>query len=299
MNGRKASARVAAAAIALVIVLPACSSKTSTDPGTTSVGSTTAPPSSTPGTDAPATTADVATTVVPPAGWTVADDSATAGVSYAMPCCGDDFHGTPSPALPADGAPLADGQYFVRRALNWGDTPMELQVYRFEACAALPADSCEDPSGVDNMGVDFSTYAPLTISADDPSLRVVLVGFTGFDSGVPDKALGTVADLFELVDAVDAAYATVFYNPFLLGESPDDIVADVMAAPTGGFQLAPEGAGLVTFVHDGAPPLLFQYLFDLSVSPPQAIRGSDVLGLNAITVSGSQITLYVYAGYYP
>lgn len=299
MNGRSHHTRLVAAAVGMVVVLGACSSKTSTDSGTSSPGSTTSPPTSAPGTTAPGTTADAVTTVAPPAGWTVADDSVTSGVSYAMPCCGDDFHGTPSPALPTGGAPLSDGQYFVRRALNWGDTPMELQVYRYESCAALPADSCEDPSGVDNMGVDFSTYAPLTISADDPSLRVVLVGFTGFDSGVPDKAVGSVADLFELVDAVDAAYQTVFYNPFLLGENPDDIVAGVLAAPTGGFQPAPEGAGVVTFVHDGAPPLLFQYLFDFSVSPPQAIRGSDVLGLNAVTVSGDQITLYVYAGYYP
>lgn len=299
MNGRNTSTRLASAALVIAVVLAACSSKTSTDPGTTSPGATTAPPSSTPGTDAPGTTAGAATTVAPRAGWTVADDSVTAGVSYALPCCGDDFHGTPSPALPAAGAPLSDGQYFVRRALDWGETPMELQVYRYESCAALPELSCEDPSGVDNMGVDFSTYAPLTISADDPSLRVVMVGFTGFDSGAPDKALGSVADLFELVDAVDAAYAAVFYDPFMLGENPDDIVADVLAAPTGGFQIAPEGTGLVTFVHDGAPPLLFQYLFDYSVSPPQAIRGSDVLGLNAITVSGGQITLYVYAGYYP
>ena len=284
------------AGVCALSLVAACSSDDSSESGVDDTTVTT-PPSSAPA-STETTDSSTSTTVTDEATW-VTIDSADISGHIALPCCGDDFHGQPSPPLPADGAPLLDGDYYVR--MEWPtdpSQPLELQFYRYEACSVLPEDTCGDPEGADNMGIDFTTFASLTIEPDADDVEVLLLGFRGFEAPESAAARGSMAALVELVAAVDTAYADVFAARLEAGEEPDAIVDDVLADPQGGFVLAPEGAGLFVFEYDDAPPLLFQVVFDTSVAPPLALRGSDVLGLNSVVVRDGTVTVLVYAGFY-
>ena len=114
---------------------------------------------------------------------------------------------------------------------------------------------------------------------------------------------GTGTDLAVLAAEVEVAYADVFADRFSQGESPDAIIADVLANPTSGFSPSARG-GTTSFVFtpERGPALLFQ---DLAVVFPfvdgqrTAGRGTDVLAVRSIEVVDGQVTLYVYSGYYP
>ena len=272
---------------------------TTTEPATTAVPTTTAATT----TSASTTIAPTTTYPVPPSGWTPIDLASITGKAF-PPCCGDTWHGTPSPAFPPPGQPLADGDYAVK--MGWPDDPsqpLQLELHRFEQCASLPADTCENQGAgftPDELGVDVSTSRPMTVSLDG-SVRVVVVGWTttdGAETG-PVAAEANGADLAELAAAVDQAYAEVFASRFVAGEDPDTIIADVIARPTGGFAASPSGAGAVVFTHGAAPPLLFQTVFPYVNDVRVVGRGVDVLRIQSVEVTDGQVTMYVYAGYYP
>lgn len=292
--------RIALLALVACAPLAGCSS---TKGGGTQ-GADTTLPSSTAATSVVETTTAPSTTGSAATGWVTIDPSTidpdTTGSQIALPCCGDDFHGTPSPVLPAAGAPLPDGDYFVR--VEWPtdpSQPLELQLYRYESCALLPEGSCEDPTGADNMGIDMTSYYALTIDPTDSSIGVVLVGFRGFESTESASARGTVPDLVDLVAAIDAAYDEVFAARLAGGETPDAILTDVSAHPVSGFGPGQDGSPYsISYTYDSAPPVLMQMVFDASVDPPLAVRGSDALGLNSVAVRDGQMTLMVYAGFY-
>ena len=97
-----------------VAPLAACSSDEAQTPTTvaTSAEATTLPPATTSPTDStstPTTTSEVA-------GWQTIEVDEIDG-QFAPPCCGSDWYGEPSPPLPADGAPLLDGDDCVR--MEW------------------------------------------------------------------------------------------------------------------------------------------------------------------------------------
>ena len=124
-------------------------------------------------------------------------------------------------------------------------------------------------------------------------------------SDEPDDAIqkGTGSDLAALASEVEGAYADAFAERFAQGESPDAIIADVLANPTSGFSPSARG-GTTSFVFtpERGPALLFQ---DLAVVFPYvdgqrtAGRGTDVLAVRSIDVVDGKVTLYVYSGYYP
>ena len=286
--------RIALLALVALVPVAGCSSSSSRD---TSSGTTT-PSGSTAASTAPGST-EASTTAAPlPSGWTPIEIGGGTGGQIALPCCGDDFHGTPSPALPAAGEPLADGDYFVQMA--WPDDlsqPLELQLYRYETCSLLPEGTCEDPSGADNMGVDMTTYYSLMVDPGDSTIAVELFGFRGFDSTEPPGAVGTVPDLIELAQAVEQAYDEVFLPRIEAGEDILALGDDVRNNPQGGFTSGGDG-GIVVFTYGEAPPILFQYIADASVDPWTPIRGVDMQGLNSVAVRDGQLTLMVYAGFY-
>ena len=276
------------------LVVGACSSdaSNSSDPTTPLEGSTTTVVVEE--TSAPPTTDSVAS------GWTPVDTGSLSGV-LAYPCCGSDWYGVPSPFLPADGAPLLDGEYHVQ--VTWADDPtqpLELKLLRFVPCADLPEGSCENPDDPEAIGVDVTTSVQLTLPLD-ADLRVALIGFGAYDTadGDAQAAIGTGLDLASLAAAVDQAYAEVFAARLADGEAPNDIIDDVMANPVAGFEAAPLSAGGgITFTFGDAPPLLFQSPFHYDTDPPTAGRGVDVLGIPSISVLDGVITLHVYAGFY-
>lgn len=287
--------RIALLALVACAPLAGCSS---TKGGGAQGGETTLP-SSTAASSVVETTSGPSTTSAPSDGWVTMDPSEIDG-QVALPCCADDFHGAPSPVLPEAGAPLADGDYFVR--MEWPtdpSQPLELQLYRYESCAVLPEGSCEDPTGADNMGIDMTSYYSLSIDPSDSSIGVVMVGFRGFESTESATARGTVPDLVAVVAAIDTAYDEVFAARLADGEAPDVILADVSANPVSGFGPGNDGSPYsISYTYDSAPPVLMQVVFDASVDPPLALRGSDSIGLNSVAVRGGQMTLMVYAGFY-
>ena len=279
-----------------VAPLAACSSDEAQTPTTvaTSAEATTLPPATTSptgSTSTPTTTSEVA-------GWQTIEVDEIDG-QFAPPCCGSDWYGEPSPPLPADGAPLLDGDYFVRMEwpANPGD-PLELHLYRFMECATLAEGTCEDMADPTAMGVDETTYSNLTLPLDD-ELRVVLFGFRGRDATASPASVGTGTDLAELAIAVEQSYLDVFVARSEDGESAEAIIADVRANPAEGFFPAADGSDQsVQFEFGEAPPLLFQAPFEYT-TPPTPGRGTDILFVTSIAVRDGLVTLHVFAGFYP
>jgi len=267
---------------------------------TTEVATTVAPPvTDTPATDAPTTLAPATTAPPAPAGWTAIDPANTPG-PLAFPCCASNWTGVASPALPSAGGTLADGIYSIR--FDWPSDfsqPVTATVSRFELCSTLPAGSCEDNGGgsyaADELGVDSTATFTLPLTFDD-QLHVVLGGFRNWDS--PAFATGNGLDIASLVTALDADYQVAIMQPFTGGATQDQIAANLTATPANGFS-APEaeGAGALVYTHDGCPPLLFQGLVGFDDTPLDT-RGSDIIGRIALVVSGGQLTINLYSGFY-
>lgn len=239
-----------------------------------------------------------------PTGWSQIDRESLSSKAF-PPCCADTWHGDVSPTLVPSGRPLADGPYAV--TMQWADEPtqpLELELFRFEQCALLPEFSCEpSPQGREyaptELGVDTLVSRLLTVELDD-RLRVVVVGWddaTLEDRFVIEQANGTA--LAELATTVNRAYAEVFASRFLVGEDPDAIVADVRANPTGGFSPTVSTLDGFVFTPETGPPLLFQAVFPYIEDQRVAGRGTDVLAIRSIEVVDGQVTVYVFAGYYP
>lgn len=299
---RKAVAALGAVAL---IGLAACSSEASVQGATTTVAqggdvttTVAAPPvtdgvtTTVPATDAPPLTPPP----LGPIGWATVDP-ADYDAPLAFPCCASNWFGiSASPALPAAGAPLADGVYRIDFEMpTAAGQSVKATVSRFELCSNLPEGSCEDVGGFtdDDFGVDTSASFGLELAIDG-SLWVVLGGFNG--SGGNNFVLGNGADLTELVLALDADYQTAVLTPFAAGVAPDDIVAGLVANPAYGFA-APveEFSGALSYTHGGAPPLLFQMLPGVN---GDGGRGSDVIGRIALVVQGGTYLITTYAGFY-
>lgn len=299
---RKACALIGAFAL---VGLAACSSDASVQGATTTVaagGESTTTVAAPPVTEAPTTTVPATdaprTTPAPesPTGWAAIDPSTVDG-PLAFPCCASNWFGfTPSPALPASGAPLADGVYRIEFEMPTAPgQSVKASITRFELCSNLPEGSCEDVGGFtdDDLGVDESASMGIELAIDG-SLTVVLGGFNG--SGGNNFVVGNGLDLAELVLALDADYQTAVLTPFAAGVAPDDIVAGLVASPAYGFA-APveEFSGALAYTHGGAPPLLFQGLPGVN---SDGGRGSDVIGRIALVVRGGTYMITTYAGFY-
>ena len=244
-----------------------------------------------------------AATVVP-RGWTKVSTENITGHAF-PPCCADTWHGVASPPLPASGAALATGDYWVNMqwSINPAD-PLQLDVFRFEQCNVLPVTACEDmgsPYPDEALGVDDSASVPLTVPLDD-TVKVVLVGFRGsaVDPATNSNAtVGNGTDLAELAAAVENGYANVLTARLAGGESREAIVADLSAHPSAGWGPGLDGSDFsLSFTFGDAPPLLFQAPFGYDDGTPGDPRGTDVLRLVSIGMADGLITIYVYAGYY-
>ena len=270
---------------------------------TNSTPTTSAPSSSEPTTAPPSTAAPTTTQVTVPSGWTVLD-LAEASSFASPPCCGANWYGQPSPAFPDDGAPLADGAY--RTVGTWprdlSSGVLELELMRFDTCAALGADGCADPSdpAVDALGVDASSAMPVLLALDD-QLRVVVWGYLGLgdEQYLRAASVGNGADLLALARNVDAAFESVFLTPVREGSLPDDVIADVRDTSVGGFAAAPDDGGLVVYLDDRAagdvPQILYQIVY--GTQDPLESRGTDPMLLVSLVVERGVPTLYVYAGF--
>ena len=311
MSSRGVSGRLCSAL--LIVALGACGSDPTTAPeATAEVIATTATTTSstmTSSTTTSSTTTATVTTMVttPPTtlapGWVEIDAASVTGQVF-PPCCADTWHGVPSPPFGPQDQPLVDGDYPVSG--SWPTdpgSPLQLEVFRFEQCAVLPEFSCEDPGGAyapDQLGIDGSAVRTMTLPLDD-TVRVVVAGWgedpEGFGVLVVEQATGS--EMAVLVDEVDEAYSEVFAERLAAGEDPDAIIADVMANPVGGFESAAGSGGAVLFTPAAGPSLLFQQVFAYVDDQRVVGRGSDVLTIRSIEVVDGEVTVNVFAGYYP
>lgn len=287
---------------ALVGLLVACSAEKSVTSGTTvdSTAATTVPADTTPTDTTPVETTPPSTTLPGPQGWTPISTSGEVG-PMAYPCCGANWYGTVSPPLPTTGSTLTDGGYVVR--LEWADDPTQPlvgTVGRLDRCSVLPEGSCQpaDSYADDELGVDPAATMPISIPLDG-SIRVVLIGFNGFEAS--NAAEGNGADLALLAAALDADYRAALLEPLAAGVSREDIVTGLWASGDHHFGMPaydwePSPSELV-YTNFGAPPLLFQAAFGFDDTPADN-RGVDVMGTPGISVEDGRITLYVYAGWY-
>ena len=286
---------------AAVSLLAACSADkvvtvaTSGDSSTSTSAATTTPPDTT-----PAETVAPTSTLPGPQGWTaISLDGEPGPIAY--PCCGSNYWGDPSPSLPTSASALADGRYVVR--LAWADDPGQPlvgTVHRLDQCLVLPEGSCEpaDTYPPEDLGVDPTVSLPIEIPLDG-SIRVVLVGFNGWD--VPGAVEGNGADLAQLATALDADYWDAVLAPLAAGVAKEDIVTGLWESGDHHFgkpnyDYEPSPSELV-YTNMGAPSLLFQAAFGFDDTPADN-RGVDVLGRPGISVKDGRITLYVYAGWY-
>jgi len=308
--------RFFAVAVLLLAPVAGCSSSS----GPTVVGASSTAPAGVDTTVAPVVTNASVTSVAPPdtrapattmaaltPGWVPLPVEELTG-QVAPPCCASNWYGEPSPLLPAEGAALADGDYYVRYK-EWSidpAAPLELELLRFEQCGLLPEGSCEDAGGPyppDELGIEASVVYPVTLPLDD-QLRVVLVGFRGFaavddPAAVTPASAGTGSDLAELAAAANAAYNQFLVGPLAIGYPADAIVASLSATPQGGFGPGLDGSTFsLSFTYGEAPPLLYQVPFRYTDGVASAGFGTDVMLINSVEVVDGQLTLFVYAGFY-
>lgn len=291
--------------VAAALTLGACGSDTdpSAAPVTTTVDTaspSTSVPSATSLTASPTTVAPTTSSTEPVAStdWQPmsADD---VDMPLAYPCCASNWYGEPSPPLPADGSPLANGVY----AIEWEwpadpTAPIAATVNRFESCSVLPEGICEpypsyapDEMGVSTESVDYALVL-------DANIQVIVGGWVPFDSTAPSVWVGTGDDLARLVLQLDADFEAAVLVPLRAGVSEEQIVADLTADPAYGFSGPSDpGSGRLVYSRGDGPQLLFQSLvpYDADVA---TVRGSHVLGRIALRVADGPDTITVYAGFY-
>ena len=266
---------------------------------TTSAGTTASTTASSEPVETTPVMTEAPTTLPGPLGWSPVDMTGEPG-PVGAPCCGANWYGVVSPALPAAGGTIADGSYVL--GVSWAGDPTQPlvgEVYRLDQCSVLPQGSCEpaDSYADDELGLDPQTI-PIEIPLDG-SVRVVLVGFAGMDQTA--AAQGNGADLAQLAAALDADYQTAILQPLAAGVSKDDIVTGLWASgehhfgkPNYDWEPAPSE---LVYTNFGAPPLLFQAAFGFDETPADN-RGVDILGVNGLAVQDGRFTIYVYAGWY-
>ncbi len=252
-------------------------------------GTTKPKPSTTTTTTKPKPSTTTTTTTAPPVkdNWKPTNGASVPG-PLAVPCCAENFHGTPSPELPAEGGQLADGTYFAEGQFRKVPSkPLKLKVFRLEACSKIP-DRCEEfGDDATAMGIDRAGSFALTLPLDK-SVRIV---YTGYSQDGGATVIGTGADLAKLATALHDSYDKRIGSRIAKGQKPDKVLADVAANPGDGWAAADASAGVLTYTVGSAPPVLLQAV-------PDSGNGADLIGIVALHVEGGKITLITYGGFY-
>ncbi len=256
-------------------------------------------PSATPGITEPAPSS-TPTTPLPTAGWT---DVAAYPSDFGQSEAAGNATGSPSPALTADPAPLANGTYALE-ITGWephDPTKLLVSVRSIVRCAdGVPGCS---PLGDGTYGPDdvgFSAESRQIELTLDDSVTVYL-GSQDIVSAADGQLIGILRSsdgtgLAALMSAIADAYTTAFTGPLNAGASADDIVTDLQTNPRDGFTSAAEQlTGQLWFSSAGAPPVLFQTVADQGQPLPRF--GTSVLIPRVLTVENGAITLELYAGF--
>jgi hypothetical protein len=265
-------------------------------------GVTESVPTSTSSTVAETTTS---TTTPPPVGWQPIE--ALPSLAY-PPCCGSNWSGAPSPAIPADAAtPLTPGIYHAQRIASDAATDsITFEVARFEACSVAPTITCDSDGAFDpdEMGVEEPAARGYTLALDD-SVRVGVSGFVCEN----DQQTATGTELQAMFVAFDRSYDQLLGGPYTAGESIDELRDALADTPTGGFAQPECSSGLVgendlVWTGDVGPGVLLQVQLAYDSDGGQQVvpksASAEFVRLNAIEIAADgSPTLYFYAGYSP
>jgi hypothetical protein len=281
-----------------------------TDSGPSTV--VTEPTSSEPSTSEPTTTAStVLSTTTPPApGWQRATDPPP-GLAY-LPCCGTDWEGEPSPAIPEDpAAPLVPGVYNLRAPGDEEPIPylvdgvLTLDVRPYVRCAELPEFGCsgEPPYRDDELGVPRQVGRTVEWMLDD-EVKVRIEGYVcAADEIGLDPWIGAGGDLAALFAELDAAYESSIAAPLRSGVAPADVLEQLIADPASGFFAVdcPSYTSLVWRPSSG-PPILVPLVLDLpaEMPAPDPIPSAATAWIHptALVVDAQGVeTLHFYAGF--
>jgi hypothetical protein len=300
---------MAAAAVTIGVVVASGPDRDAIVPADTTVA-TTAPTPSSPPTTVPATAPTPSTSPAPPSTVVTTQPPAAAwspddGAGFvADACCGSPAQGPASPELTTGDQPLADGRYPVE-VVGWSaddPTRLELDVHRFVPCATGLVD-CTQPGDDGTFPADAfgrsDESRPLTVTLDG-SVRVVVAGID-VAATRPDTAAGMLrrtdgTTFAGLLADLATSYDDVFGAPLAAGGDPEELLADITAAPRDGFTSArADRLGDVYFTSGDAPGLLLQSISDQGA--PLARSGTSGIDLGGVTVADGVLTLYYVAGF--
>ena len=277
-------------------------------PETTEV--TTAAPSTEPESTATATTDATPTTgppsTAPASGWQTATQDFPQ-LSY-IACCGTDWEGDPSPAVPSDpAAALPPGIYNAQATV--ADQPargtLSLAIRPYARCTDGTVICFGDEPYADNaLGVANEPARTMDIPLD-ASVRVAVSGFGCDATGLLEdiRQIATGADLQALFDELDAAYETVIGSKLRSGVSPEEIAADITATTPAGFSdIDCPGYSPVVWTPSEGPPILpLQSLISYPGIPaPEPVKSAAASWIipTAIGVDDAgNITVYLYGGF--
>jgi len=245
--------------------------------------------------------------------WTAATESFPA-LAY-IACCGTDWEGDPSPAVPADpSVALAEGIYNAETPRSDGirsdddvdDGVLTLEIRSYGRCSdGVVRCSGDEPYPATALGTTDEPSRLIDVILDD-TVRVAVTGFGcngAADQLFEVREVGTGSDLLVLYRQLGAAYEIAVGAPLRNGVAPEQIASDITANLTGGFFdpgcptwtnfawnpvagpsiLAP----LNLFTFDGQPPL----------QPNDGIELESIYP-TAVSVDGAGVmTVYLYAGF--
>jgi hypothetical protein len=259
------------------------------------------------------------TTDTPPAG---AGWEAPAGdfppLSY-VACCGLDWVGDPSPAVPSDPAvPLAPGIYNVRPLTDadgnrdtthgrYVDGLLALEIRPYVRCNDLPEQRCSEEGPYTDTDLGVANEPARIVDLElDASVRVAI---TGFACDAPDQLrndprTGTGADLLALMQELDAAYETAVATPLREGADPVELANEIAAdSPLGFFDPGcPSYTNFAWAPEDGPAVMTFLDLFpvaDGGTGPTPAESASERFILpTALEIDETgAVTVYLFAGF--
>lgn len=315
--------------VAVGLMLGGCGDDDDLDAGSASTITTIEPASTSAVTSAPETTASTtSTTTTRPATTSEPATSTSAGTepgtweeidvddlpAWAFPpCCADTWKAPgPSPELPAEGEPLADGVYFANIAAWSPTTPdqVTLTISRFERCDRLLElgyeNECDPMWAPDNVAV----VPEPGIQRDFPLDASFAAGVTGTEcpNGIDFVGRSFAGDgsaLATMWSELEADYDEWVRGPLEAGTDAQVLAEQLAADPAspftafcGGGPGGGAGGGLL-WTAEGGPIVLFQSLpiYDLEQDAVVPRAPEDLLSPAALEVRDGTPILYLYQGF--
>ena len=226
-------------------------------------------------------------------------------------CCGTDWLGEPSPAVPSDPAvPLPAGIYNVRAVVDqqsvddFVDGAITLEVRPYTRCNELGEFECSgDPPYDDaDLGVPIDAARTIDVVLDD-SLDVGVAGFACEDDQlVVDEQVATGTDVATLFAQLDRAYDTTIGEALRGGVDPVQLADDLAANPTAGFfDPGCPSYQSIAWKPSRGPTVIARSLYRLDAAsvpePFPSAAAAWIIPTALVVDERGAFTVYLYAGF--